>query len=436
MTPESPADPSAENAPAVKRESHAVFFRQSGWIMLSGVVGGLLMSGVHFLSHKISKDEYAIFGTLLSVITMVPTVPLQMVFAQQTAAALATNRKRQLTGMIRSAWAGTFVLWIVGAALALLFQDRIISGWNLSNPAALPLTLFAVLLSLWIPMFSGTMQGQQNFFWLGWMQMFGSMSRVGAAFLIVLALQGKGTGMVAAVVIGSAVICAMGIWHTRLLWRGKAEAFHWGNLLKQVVPLMLGFAACQFLFTGDTMFVKYYFDSQQAAPYVAAGTLARALLWFVMPLASVMFPKIVHSAARSEKTNLQGLVLIGTAVLATGGIFGLWLFGPFVLKVMFGADYVSEAMTVLLWYAGAMVPLSLANVLVNDLLARSRFGIVPVMVLLAILYGFALTRLHGSLVQVLQTLGFFNLLLFGVCAWFTWGVKPRAPRDLKEPAQS
>jgi O-antigen/teichoic acid export membrane protein len=65
---------------------------------------------------------------------------------------------------------------------------------------------------------------------------------------------------------------------------------------------MLGFGACQFMFTSDTMFAKAYFTGDEMAPYVAAGTLSRALLWLVLPLATVMFPKIVHAAAKSEKT--------------------------------------------------------------------------------------------------------------------------------------
>ena len=205
----------------------------------------------------------------------------------------------------------------------------------------------------------------------------------------------------------------------------QSESFHWGNLLKQIVPLLIGFSAFQFLFTGDVIFVKSYFTSDQSAPYMAAGTLSRAVLWLVMPLAAVMFPKIVHSAARSEKTNLQNLVLAGTAILSLGGILGLWFFGPMVLKIMFGSDYVKEAMTVMLWYSSAMVPFALANVLVNDLLARSRFGIVPALVVISILYSLALTRFHDSLIMVLQTLATFNVILLAVCAVFTWLVKPK-----------
>ena len=76
------------------------------------------------------------------------------------------------------------------------------------------------------------------------------------------------------------------------------------------------------------------------------------------------------------------------------------------------------------WYAGAMVPLALANVLVNDLLARSRFRVVPAMVVLAVAYGFTLpfmlNHFPGRLEVALQTLGAFNLLLLAICAWFTF----------------
>jgi hypothetical protein len=153
--------------------------------------------------------------------------------------------------------------------------------------------------------------------------------------------------------------------------------------------------------------------------------LSRALLWLVLPLAAVMFPKIVHASAKAEKSNLFGLVVLGTAVLAAGGALGLWLVGPVVVKIVYKSSYVAATAALLPWYAGAMVPLAMANVMVNDLLARGRFGVVPFMVALAAAYGFTLpwmlNHYPGKLVVVLQTLGAFNLLLFAVCAWFVWG---------------
>jgi len=173
--------------------------------------------------------------------------------------------------------------------------------------------------------------------------------------------------------------------------------------------------------------VKAYFSGDESGFYVSAGTLSRALLWLVLPLATVMFPKIVHSAAKSEKSNLLGLVMLGTAILAAGGALGLTVLGPWVVKFAFTPAYVPVATKVLPWYAWAMVPLSLANALVNNLLARAQFRIVPVLVLLAVAYGVALsvvlTQFHGGLITVLKTLGVFNLLLLAACGWYTWREK-------------
>ena len=197
-------------------------------------------------------------------------------------------------------------------------------------------------------------------------------------------------GMMVGVCLGLAVATGVSVWQTRGLWRLPAQPFDWRDLLAQIVPLMLGFGAVQFLFTADTMFVKAYFPGDETGFYVSAGTLSRALLWLVVPLATVMFPKIVHSVARSEKSNLLGVVLLGTAVLAAGGALGLTVLGPWIIRFVYKDSYVQIAAAVLPWYAWAMVPLSLAYALVNNLLARSQFRIVPVLLLLAAAYGIAL----------------------------------------------
>ena len=43
--------------------------------------------------------------------------------------------------------------------------------WNITNPAAIWLTLPVLLFTVWLPMFYGVLQGQQNFLWLGWSMM-------------------------------------------------------------------------------------------------------------------------------------------------------------------------------------------------------------------------------------------------------------------------
>ena len=403
----------------VETKHHIAFFRQSSWLMMTNVGSGAMMYAVHLLNKKIPPEQYGIFGVLLAVAMFVPSMPLQMVMAQQTAQALATDRRRELAGMIRLAWLGTLGLFVLLGIGTFIWQQDILAGWQITNPADLWITLFVVLFSFWLPMFWGVLQGQQNFFWFGWSNIVNGVGRLGVASFLVLALGAYAGGMMLGVCLGLALGVGVAVWQTRSLWRLPAQSFDWRRLLKQVLPLLLGFGAVQFLFTADMMFVKAYFPGDDAAFYLSAGTLSRGLMWLVVPLATVMFPKIVHSVARSEKSNLLGVVLLGTAILAAGGAVGLTILGPWIVKLAYSKAYVSVAAAVLPWYAWAMVPLSLAYALVNHLLAREQFRIVPVLLLLAAAYGVALTQFHDSLIMVLKTLGAFNLLLLGASAWFT-----------------
>jgi O-antigen/teichoic acid export membrane protein len=423
----------AETIPTVDHKTHAAFFRQSGWLMIANIVGGAMTLGVHPLNKHIPDSEYTAFVALLMVVSCLPTMPLQMVFAQQSALALANGRERQLAGMIRLVWLWTFIVWALGALVFFLFRGAIVQRWQLPGTAGLLVTLPLLLISLWVPLFSGVLQGRQDFFWLGWASIFGGVGRLGIAALLVLALGFGAAGMMAGALIGIGMTAVIAIWRTRDLWSLRAEPFDVKSLLRQVLPLVWGFGACQFMFTSDTMFAKAYFSPDAMKPYVAAGTMSRGLLWLVLPLAAVMFPKIVHANAKSEKSNLFGLVVLGTAVLGICGMAGLWLVGPLVVKIIYKSGDLAGTMALIPWYAGAMVPLALANVLVNDLLARLQFRVVPFMVLLAVAYGFALplmlNHFPGRLEVVLQTLGAFNLLLFLVCAWFTWGASAKTKME-------
>ncbi len=414
---EADAKPEMTTNPAEK--PHGSFFRQSGWLMFANVASGALMYGVHFFSKVIPEKEYASFGALLALTMCVPTMPLQMVFAQQAATALATGQQRRLSGMFRRAWLGITLLWGIGAIAMWFVQDQLVTRWELSNPAALWITMLVILASAWVPMFLGLLQGKQDFFTFGWTMIANGIGRVGASALIVLVLAGYAAGIMTGALLGLVAAFGLALWQTREIWSGPSEPFETRALLKQVVPLLVGFGSCQFLMAADTMFVKAYLPENSEC-YVAAGTLSRALVWAVGPLTAVMFPRIVASAARAEKSNLFGLTLACTAALAIAGVLSLWLLGPWVVRVMAKPSYVEVTTQILPWYAGAMVPLCLANVLASNLLGKAQFAVVIPMVLLAIAYGVTLNFVHGSFVQVLQLLGAFNLGLLAVCAWFTF----------------
>ena len=409
---------------ATSAEKPVSFFRQSGWLMIANIAGGALAMGVHFLNKKIPAAEYSLFGTLLMVTAFLPTMPLQMVFAQQTASALAQRREGQLAATIRLASLGIIVLWLFLAVGVLLARGPIMRAWELPSATPLVVTMLAVLVALLGPLYTGLLQGKQDFLWMGWAAIGAAAGRVGIAAVLVLAFGGGATGMMLGAFLGVTLGLLIALWRSRDLWTRAGAVFDGKRLWRQIGPLILGFGVCQFMFTTDTMYAKAFFSGEEMKRYVAAGTLSRALLWLVLPLAAVMFPKLVHSSAKSEKSNLFGLVILGTAVLSIGGAIGLWVLGPWVVKIVYRPEDVAGTVALLPWYTGAMIPLALANVIANDLLARGKFKAVPWMTVVGIGYAITLPLLlkqfPGRMEVVLQTLAGFNVLLLLVCAWFTF----------------
>jgi hypothetical protein len=417
----------AENPPVTPAAHHASFFRQSGWLMVANIAGGVLMWAVHFLSKYLPPGEYSSYGASLAVLILLPTAPLQMVLAQQTAKALANHKEHELSGVIRLFWWISTLAWGVGAIAVWMLQETILKRWQMTSPVGLWITMGSVLLSLWMPILWGVLQGQQNFLSLGWAMMSTAIGRITIAAAAVLSLKTGAVGMMTGVFIGLLAAVAISASQTRSLWLVRPQPLDWRGLLAQVFPLVLAFAGFQAVFTADTLFAKAYFPDLADA-YVMAGTLSRALMWLVLPLAAVMFPRIVHSAAKSEKTDLMGQVLLGTAILGIGGAVGVSIVGPLVVQKM-RPDLVTVASALLPWYASAMVPLALANVLLNNLLAKpaSKLVLALGVCILALVYLIALTQFHPSLVAMLQVMGSANLVLLALCAGFTW----RARRNLR-----
>jgi O-antigen/teichoic acid export membrane protein len=343
-----------------------------------------------------------------------------MIFAQQAAAALTETEHRRLTGTMRGVLLWTFLIWVVIAAGSLVFSNRILNTLHIS-PAALLVTVLLGLVTMWKPVFYGVLQGTQSFFWLGWASIVSGVGRLTAVAFIVLLLGGRAAGMMAGALLGETIALAIGAWRSHVNWSGPKEPVQWRPWLGRVVPLTLGFGAFQFMFMIDPMFVRAFFDESQTGGYVAAGTLSRALVLFTGPLAAVMFPKIVRSLASSQKTNMLKVTLLTTAALAgLGALFIAYLL-PIGLRLFFKGAFIA-GIPLLPPFAASMAVLTLANVLINNLLARGKFQVVPWLIVIVASYALTLFKFHTSVEQVIYTLGLFSVLMTFCALYFTWRI--------------
>ena len=420
---------SDQTKPATESKHFAAFFRQSGWMMLATLMGGLLMFALHKIARQMPKEEYGVFTTLLQVVSLmgIPAVGLQSIFAQQAAGAMTPEHERELAGVFRGVLRGTFFIWLVMGAGALVFSTQICAALKISNPAALWVTVAIGLLALWRPVIQGVLQGRQNFLWLGGISIFDGIGRFTAVCIIVGMLANYAAGGMLGVLTGMVLVMIVGGVLCRDCLQGEAARTAWGEWLGRVAPLTLGMGVGIFMLAADMIFVQRFFSEKETGYYAAAGMIGRALVYLTGPIAAVMFPKLARSKATGEKSNALALALGVTALAGASAAVVCTLFPELPIRIIYDKSFLEHSAPLVPWFAWCMLPLTLASVLINSLMAQSEFKAVPWLVAVAVGYGTALYLRHETFTQVIQTIGISGLVLLVVCAWFTWGQKsPKA----------
>ncbi|MGB9602024.1 MAG: hypothetical protein ACPMAG_04465 [Limisphaerales bacterium] len=419
----------------------ARFFRQSGWMVISTFLGGACMFAVHFFAPFLGDTEYGLLGTLLAMmnVMMIPSLGLQTTLAQEGAAALTPEDRARFSGTVRGVLFWTFVLWLVMAVFIGIFKNHFLSTLTISNPVALWLVVIIGLGLLWQPIIQGVLQGKQNFLWLGWVLITNGAGRLIAVAIIVVLLGGKATGAIAGALIGIASAISLGLYQIRdVLLAKERHPFDWRKWLGRVIPLTIGLGTSQFIFSVDMIIVRAIFGEHQTGYYSFSGMIGRGLVMFTAPLAAVMFPKIVQSTVQKKKSNFLFLTFLSTAILGiiaatlctvvckiasysinNPELVKTYIPGKILNFLIQHQEAVLPVAKMIPWFVWCMLPLSLANVLLNNLLAKQEYRAVPWLLVVVCAYATAQIVFGTSFIRVIQILGIFNLIYLIILAIFT-----------------
>lgn len=425
-------------------ESRVGFFRQSAWLALATVVGGLFMTAVHSVVFKMDRPQYEIFAAMLRVFMLlgIPSAGLQTVFAQQGAAALSPELRARLASTTRRVIGGALLLWLFLVAMTFLGHDALSAQLKLGDGRVLWPTLGVGLMFLVKPVLLGLLQGEQDFSTLGWVSILDGFLRLSLIVVTVFLLHLGAAAALTVAFIAMTVSTGVALWRTRALWRGPGAPVDWRSWVGRVLPFTLGAAAMLLLANVDVVYLQAIIPADQAdrfnlgEAYIPAAMIGFALVQVTVPLAMVMFPKIARSAAGGGRSDALTLALLGTLVLGVLAAGSVTLFPRLPLMIVFFNKPAALAAAPLVpWFAWAMVAYSLANVLVANLLARGRYSIVPWALGVAVAYlaTLAVVRHHlmeldpaVALCRLPQMVGGFSLLLLGIAALMTWGKSGRA----------
>lgn len=249
--------------------------------------------------------------------------------------------------------------------------------------------------------------------------------------VIIFLVHAKAAGAMFAALTGNLITIVIGAWLTRSVWSARPErSFDAKEWLGAAVPLTLGLGTVLLMSSIDMPFVQALFtDTRQTALYGGAMLTGFAIIQFIAPVALVMFAHVAKSSARSESSTSLGMTLKATMLFGVLAAVGCTLFPQLPLRAMYiGNREMWQAAPLVPWFAWALLPLTVANVLVQNILARGRFRAVPWLLLVPAGYAAALglqapvlveMKQFAAFIRVIQTLGIASAVLCLLAAWFS-----------------
>ena len=175
----------------------------------------------------------------------------------------------------------------------------------------------------------------------------------------------------------------------------------------------------------DIILVKHYFDNEQAGLYASLALIGRVVYFVSWMFVMLLLPKVIQLKKDGENTLPILLKYVGyIVVLSTLIVTFTWLFPEFVVRLMFGEQYISIAS--LLWkYALATSIFAIANIFAYYFLSIGKYIPVIVSAFLGLTQIGLIILYHNSLEQVvlMQVLTMVLLLIFQLAYFFYYNNK-------------
>jgi O-antigen/teichoic acid export membrane protein len=173
------------------------------------------------------------------------------------------------------------------------------------------------------------------------------------------------------------------------------------------------------LMNADLIFVKHYFSPDDAGKFAKAATVGRSVIFLPLPIALVMFPKVISGGTDKRDSRATFLKSLGLVVFLIIGAVGMTMTFPWLpLHILYGIrDPDPELIRLLIYVVCAMAPLSLSFLLMNYEIAQHRFAMTWLLAFSAFLYIAGVALWHDTMEHVVYVLGTVSTITtVGFCA--------------------
>lgn len=416
-----------ENTPAQRSFLHAsmmLFVCSNAANMLQFVFQALMRRGLPTGDFSLMNSA---FGTV--ALTALPVAIWSQVWVRKFSEMRARGQTGSAFARVKlfSVYAGAVAVGILGMALCAI---PALSGFlNTANIPAVVALACLLGASVAFPMTNVVLQGMQLFGLLSLVAILGPALRLCLGLVLLRQGFGASAGIWATLVAGLLPTAAAAYAIVRHGWfslppeSGHAVAA-W-RLPDLWVPAA-GIAITTILINTDFVLVQRFFEKSEADRFATAAIFGHSMIFFLMPIASVLLPKVVdhfEGWAKAERSVARKALALGL-VLAIAMALGGTALAPIALKIFAGTTD-PQTIALIRWFLWAIVPTSLACIGLTALVGRLQERLVLACLLVTLTLPALIVWRHESLMQVLWAHLFVGIALLAV---IIGGNLPRPPK--------
>jgi O-antigen/teichoic acid export membrane protein len=391
----------------------------SFYLFTGSLLANLFAFGLNwFLARNLSYGDYAIFASLLSLITLaaIPANSLNTIIVKFSTDYFVNNQMGGLKHLYSYFLKFILVIcaFIIGASL--LLSIPLNYYLKLNNPLYISVSGLAIAAFYLNTLNTGFLQGLLKFKLISFLNVFGGLVKLlfGAA-LVMLGYKAFGG-------LWSVFFMTFGMFLLAFMPLRKIIASHEDlgkikiknkNVIKYALPAFVTVLFLTSFTSTDVILVKHFFEPHAAGFYAGMSLIGKVIFYFTFPIPLVMFPLLVKRSSIGKKyMNLFYLALLLVIVPSILITIFYFMYPDLVINIFLGGRdylYLSKFLGIFGLY---LTLFSVVNVCVNFFLSLNYTKVYIPVAIAAILQIIFIYFFHANFYQIIGvSMGITSCLL-------------------------
>jgi O-antigen/teichoic acid export membrane protein len=369
------------------------------------------------IARMLGPAEFSLFASLISIFLILSSLisTIQTVTTKYISNFFAEKDYTSISNFFLNSFKKVSLIYLIFFILFILSSKQIALYLNTVSPIPIIVLGSMVIISIFVSISRGTLQGLQNFYYLSLNLIIDAILRLVIGILLVY-LGFKTSGAIGSSSISGFLAILLSFIPLSFVYknRTKVQDINFFEVYKYSIPVLIASICFNILISFDLVLVKHFFNEINAGQYSAAATMGKIVIFIPGAVGLVMFPKV----AEYHKKNLDSIDILKkslfiTLILCGGVTICYFLFPNFLIRIMFGKIYENSAYLIK-FFGIAMTFFALNNILILYNLSIEKFKFIFPTIFFTILQIILIYLFHGSLMHVILILLLDSIVLFGM----------------------